>query len=189
MLSIGFAKFVRNVSFACSRKESFWTMLSGLLFLQCVGMITARAQFAEAIGFAVPIDTIRSSLPTLLEGKQTPHAYLGLRMKTGSKELAGKYNGSSPQGTAGDFKGVLVEGVMNCSPAAAAGVRKGDIITSIRAANHPEIRVTRIEDVQKVVQTMHPRDRATVFIRRRRGERQTVAITAGDSQDIRNVSL
>jgi putative serine protease PepD len=69
---------------------------------------------SSGVGFAVPIDLVSGELSALESGKTVHHAYLGVS--------------SSDSTTA---TGALVGAVAPDSPAAAAGVRTGDIITAV----------------------------------------------------------
>merc|ERR1719453_2757914 len=46
---------------------------------QVIGIISIRAMFGEGIGFAIPIDSIRSALRDILHRRKVPRAYLGLK--------------------------------------------------------------------------------------------------------------
>jgi putative serine protease PepD len=63
------------------------------------------------IGFAAPIDAAKASASTIIAGGTVQHAYMGVRV------------GNAPNG--GAKIGLVVAG----SPAAAAGLKKGDVIT------------------------------------------------------------
>lgn len=63
------------------------------------------------IGFAAPIDAAKTSAMTIIAGGTVQHAYMGVRI------------GDSPTG--GAKVGLVVAG----SPAAAAGLKKGDVVT------------------------------------------------------------
>merc|ERR1711908_214610 len=43
--------------------------------------------FGEGIGFAIPMDSIRACLSSLLQKKKVPHAYMGVKMSTVTPEL------------------------------------------------------------------------------------------------------
>jgi putative serine protease PepD len=73
----------------------------------------AASQSSSGVGFAVPIDLVRSELSQLERGAQVSHAYLGIET-----------------GNSSDGKGALVGGVQGGGPAAAAGLRSGDVVTA-----------------------------------------------------------
>lgn len=49
---------------------------------EVIGMISMRALFGEGIGFAIPVDSIRSALPSLISKKKVPRPYIGVKMKS-----------------------------------------------------------------------------------------------------------
>merc|ERR1740121_980103 len=53
---------------------------------EVIGVISMRALHGEGIGFAIPADSIRSALPSLLQKKKVPRSYLGIKMSAGSSE-------------------------------------------------------------------------------------------------------
>lgn len=71
---------------------------------------------STGVGFAVPIDLIRSELSRLERGEPVAHAYLGV---------------GTASGGADGRSGALVESVIAGTPAAAAGLRQGDLITAL----------------------------------------------------------
>jgi putative serine protease PepD len=73
---------------------------------------------ATGVGFAVPIDIVKTQLSQLERGATVAHAYLGV--------ASGQSITSQP--------GALVESVASGSPAAAAGLRAGDLITAINGS-------------------------------------------------------
>jgi serine protease Do len=93
-----------------------------------VGINTAiqRAELAEGIGFAIPINEARKAAEELRSGGSVKRGYLGISMNTtGLNDKARAYY-KLP-----DSNGVIVADVTEKSPAAAAGVRKNDIIRKI----------------------------------------------------------
>ncbi len=99
---------------------------------EVIGINTAIRPDANGIGFAIPIDKARSITNTLAAGKQVPHPYIGVQMRTLTPELAQR-NNSNPNSpfTIPEVKGVLVVRVLPNTPAEAAGLRLGDVITAI----------------------------------------------------------
>ncbi|MEM7757310.1 MAG: HhoA/HhoB/HtrA family serine endopeptidase [Cyanobacteria bacterium P01_A01_bin.40] len=99
---------------------------------EVIGINTAIRPDANGIGFAIPIDKARSITNTLAAGKQVPHPYIGVQMRTLTPELAQR-NNRNPNSpfTIPEVEGVLVVRVLPNTPAEAAGLRLGDVITSI----------------------------------------------------------
>ncbi len=99
---------------------------------EVIGINTAIRPDANGIGFAIPIDQARSITNTLAAGKQVPHPYIGVQMLTLTPELAQK-NNSNPNSPFAipEVEGVLIVRVLPSTPAEAAGLRLGDVITAI----------------------------------------------------------
>ena len=99
---------------------------------EVIGINTAIRPDANGIGFAIPIDKARSITNTLAAGKQVPHPYIGVQMRTLTPELAQR-NNQNPNSpfTIPEVEGVLIVRVMPGTPAESAGLRIGDAITAI----------------------------------------------------------
>ncbi|MEL6788823.1 MAG: trypsin-like peptidase domain-containing protein, partial [Cyanobacteria bacterium J06607_15] len=99
---------------------------------EVIGINTAIRPDANGIGFAIPIDQAREITDTLAAGRQVPHPYVGVQMRTLTPELA-RRNNSNPNSpfTIPEVPGVLVLRVLPNTPAEAAGLRLGDVITAI----------------------------------------------------------
>ena len=76
---------------------------------------------SAGVGFAIPINMIKSVLPTLLKGEKVTRGMLGVEIQEVTPELA-KQLGLS------EAKGALVAQATEDSPAAKAGVKAGDVI-------------------------------------------------------------
>lgn len=99
---------------------------------EVIGINTAIRADAEGIGFAIPIDTARDITDRLARGETIPHPYIGIRMITLTPSLAKEYN-SDPNSLLRfpEIEGVLVVEIVPNSPAARAGFRRGDVVTTI----------------------------------------------------------
>jgi len=115
---------------------------------QVVAMNTAIIRGAQGLGFAIPMNTVQRIAQELIAKGRVDHPYLGVQMVTLTPE-----NKERLKNIAGDRlnltadEGVLLVEIVPRSPAAAAGLRPGDVIKSIN--NQP---VTKIEQVQKLVE-------------------------------------
>jgi S1-C subfamily serine protease len=113
----------------------------------------------SGVGFAVPVDEIKRSLPALKRGEDPERAFLGV-----SSTVA-------PDG------GALIDAVVEGGPAARAGLRSGDTIVEI--ASQP---VREPDDVSGVVNSRRPGDEVRV-VAERDGERRTLTVTLGEQPE------
>lgn len=114
---------------------------------EVVGINTAiisRSGGSQGIGFAIPSNTVRMALESLLKQGRIIRGYLGIQTRA-----------LQPGQTVQENNGVVVDQVVAGSPAAEAGLQKGDIIQKFN--NHdvkdfPELRtlVSQVEPNRKV---------------------------------------
>lgn len=91
---------------------------------QVIGVNVATAGGADNISFAIPINVVKEALDNFDKTGQFERAYLGVRYKMISKDLA--LLNEVPEGA------YVVE-VMAGSPAATASLKEGDIITKLNS--------------------------------------------------------
>ncbi|HEY9672667.1 MAG TPA: HhoA/HhoB/HtrA family serine endopeptidase [Waterburya sp.] len=115
---------------------------------EVIGINTAIRADAMGIGFAIPINQAKAISARLAQGQKIQHPYLGVRMATLTPEVAADNNRdpNSPF-TIPEVNGVLVVQVLPSSPAAAAGLRRGDIIIAINGQT-----VTSAAQLQRIVE-------------------------------------
>merc|ERR1712146_577039 len=80
---------------------------------------------------AIPINKALSAYNVLKDGKKPSHAYFGLEVMTLSPDWARIHNDDPNVQRLPELHGALVVRVIPQSPAAEAGIRKHDIITSV----------------------------------------------------------
>jgi len=97
-----------------------------------IGINTAIRADANGIGFAIPIDKVKVIKDTLAKGGVVPHPYVGIQMVTLTPELAQR-NNQDPNSTftIPEVKGVLVLRVIENTPAALGGLRRGDVVVAV----------------------------------------------------------
>ncbi|MDH5714356.1 MAG: Do family serine endopeptidase [Candidatus Aminicenantes bacterium] len=88
---------------------------------EVIGINTLIVAMRENLGFAIPINMAKKILPDLMKGKVT-YGYLGITPQELTPELAEMMKLPSTEGT-------LVGDVQEGTPAAEAGLQKGDVIT------------------------------------------------------------
>ncbi|MDB9460850.1 trypsin-like peptidase domain-containing protein, partial [Dolichospermum circinale CS-545/17] len=115
---------------------------------EVIGINTAIRADAMGIGFAIPIDKAKAIATQLQRNGKVAHPYLGVQMVTLTPELA-KQNNSDPNSMLmiPEVKGVLVLRVVPNSPAAIAGIRRGDVIVQI-----DNKAITSAEQLQSIVE-------------------------------------
>ncbi len=110
-----------------------------------VGINTAIAQTAEGIGFAIPINIARPIMQQALAGQDLVRPWIGVYYRALTPALAKEFSLPVEQGawlTAQDEQtGQSIDPIVPTSPAAAAGLQDGDIITAVDGtaidADHP----------------------------------------------------
>jgi S1-C subfamily serine protease len=115
---------------------------------EVIGINTAIRAEAQGIGFAIPIDKAKQIKDALARGEKISHPYIGIRMISLTPEIA-KQSNSDPNSpfTVPEINGVLVVQVMPDSPAAAAGLRRADVIAEVDGQP-----VTTAEKLQSAVE-------------------------------------
>lgn len=89
-----------------------------------IGINTAINASAQGIGFAIPADTVREVVDTLITDGKISRPFMGVYLQNNTSELA-EYLGLSSDA------GAIVAGVVPGSPAEKAGLGEGDVILKI----------------------------------------------------------
>jgi putative serine protease PepD len=116
-----------------------------------------NAEQSSGVGFAVPIDLVKSSLKTLEAGGKVQHAYVGI--------ATGATSSAAP--------GAAVSGVTAGGPADRAGLRTGDVVTALGGTA-----VADSNDLVAAVAAHRPGDKVTVTVKRGSATRQ-LTVTLG----------
>lgn len=143
---------------------------------QVIGVNTAVAADAEGIGFAIPINAAKGLLKQVLAGKEPQRAYLGVRYVPINAELAKKYNLKVTEG-AYIMSESRAEAVVAGSPAAKAGIKKGDVITKIN-----DVQVGSRGSVSSLVAEYAPGDTIEITLVRD-GKEHVVRVTLAAYSD------
>lgn len=99
---------------------------------EVIGINTAIRADANGIGFAIPINKAIELKDRLARGEAIAHPYLGVQIATLTPEIARRNNEDLNSGMyLPEMDGVLVIRVIPDTPAADAGLRRGDIILEV----------------------------------------------------------
>ncbi|BAU11290.1 peptidase S1 and S6, chymotrypsin/Hap [Leptolyngbya sp. NIES-3755] len=145
---------------------------------EVIGINTAIRADAMGIGFAIPINKAKSIKDALARGEKISHPYLGVQMTTLTPEIA-RQNNSDPNSAfeVPEVNGVIVVRVLPNSPAAIAGIRRGDVITEIDGKP-----LTKAEQLQELVESTKLGQSLKVQVRRN-GQMQQLAVKPAELQD------
>lgn len=124
---------------------------------ELIGINTAIYAKAQGIGFAIPISKARKTISDLIKYGEVMQPWIGVTVQNINKRLARylKFSGKT---------GVLVKAVYKNSPAKKAGIRDGDIITSIGS-----IKINSDEDYYTVMRGFAAGDILNIHIWRNNG--------------------
>ncbi|MEL7141143.1 MAG: HhoA/HhoB/HtrA family serine endopeptidase [Cyanobacteria bacterium J06643_4] len=111
---------------------------------EVIGMNTAIRANAQGLGFAIPIETAKRISDQLFETGEVQHPYLGIKMVNLDEEMRDRINQDSDINVRiTETQGVVIVRVLENTPAAAAGLKKGDIIKEIDG--EPVLDVTDVQ--------------------------------------------
>jgi serine protease Do len=91
---------------------------------EVIGINTAIFQQAQGIGFAIPVNRVRRVVEDLVRYGEVVPAWLGLELQDLNPRLAAHFGLAEP-------RGALVAEVMEMSPAAEAGVKRGEVVLAV----------------------------------------------------------
>ena len=140
---------------------------------QVIGINTAVNQEAQGIGFAIPIDVAKPIMAQALAGEDLQRPWIGVYFVPVTKQLAEDENLPVDQGVLIDSSSPDVPAVFPDSPAAAAGLEAGDIITAVNGDA-----VNAGDDLAEHVLQHAPGDTITLSVRRG-GDELDVEVTLG----------
>jgi len=145
---------------------------------EVIGINTAIRAGAMGIGFAIPVNTVKEISNQLAQGKKVAHPYVGIQMVTLTPDIA-KENNNDPNSNflVPEINGVLVIKVFPDTPAAAAGVRRGDVVIAIDGQQ-----VKSAEQLQRVVENSGV-DQVIQIKLRRGNQTKTIPVRTGELQN------
>lgn len=136
------------------------------------GSSTSSANVAEGLGFAIPINTVKTVTAQLIQSGNVPRPFLGVATRPISLQISSYYNLRDPNGNLLQ-NGALVVQVQSGSAADKAGLQPGDVITAINN--------TTIDDtspLENVLLTFKPGDTVNIQVVRN-GQAITLKATLG----------
>ncbi len=142
-----------------------------------IGMNTAMIPFAQGVGFAIPINTIKWVTQQILEKGRVIRPWLGISGANMNQAIARRYDLPADSG-------VLVVEVDGRGPAYEAGMRVGDVI--IQIGTHS---VSKMKDVLEALSKLSIKEEVEIGFIRMNAKRKALLrlkenpITAAPSRD------
>jgi S1-C subfamily serine protease len=142
---------------------------------EVIGINTAIRPDAMGIGFAIPVNTAKAISSQLARGEQIAHPFLGIRMATLTAQLA-QQNNRDPNSPfiVPEIDGVLVVQVIPNSPAATAGLRRGDVVVEIDGRS-----VTTADQLQRIVENSGVNQVLQIKVQRGK-QTETLSVRTGE---------
>jgi len=128
--------------------------------------IYSRSGGSLGIGFAIPVSTARMVMEGLVKDGQVTRGWIGVEPNELSSELAETFGVKAE-------RGVIITGVLQNGPAALAGVRPGDVISSVAGKD-----VANVSELLSAVAALKP-GTPSQFRLQRREQQLDVDVTPG----------
>lgn len=120
-----------------------------------VGINTLVLERTQGLSFSIPINTLKSILPQLVERGRVTRGFLGVQTRDVNSDVRGALK--LPPGA----QGVLVERAERGTPAARAGLRKDDVITAVD--NQP---ITSYVQFNRIIASKAPGTKVAIQVMR-----------------------
>jgi serine protease Do len=139
---------------------------------EAIGINTAINPSGQGIGFAIPINLARHVADQLVAHGKVRRAMMGVNLADLTPEIAEGF------GIASNTQGVVVQTVMDNSPAAKAGLKRNDVIVQFDGQSVSDLQKFRL----RVADT--PSGRAVPVVVLRDGKRMSFNVTLDDREKL-----
>jgi serine protease Do len=142
-----------------------------------IGVNTRKLSGSDSIGFAIPVDTVKMVVDAILAEGRVRRSWIGVDLQ----EMLSKTDDPAQ-------RGVVVADVNPVGPAAAAGIRPGDVLEAVGGA---EVHARYPEELATVRQRIAnlPVGQPAEFRVRRDGETATLTIETEELSDVRGQEI
>ena len=135
--------------------------------------IYSRSGGNMGIGFAVPVSTATQIMAALIKDGKVTRGWIGVEPRPLTAEIAESFGIAKDKSTGALPQGVLINGVLQNSPAAKAGIQPGDLI--LKVAGHV---VADVPEMLTRVAALKPGEAASLSIQRS-GKLIEIQVTPG----------
>ena len=135
--------------------------------------IYSRSGGNMGIGFAVPVSTATQIMAALIKDGKVTRGWIGVEPRPLTPEIAESFGIAKDKSTGALPQGVLINGVLQNSPAAKAGIQPGDLI--LKVAGHA---VADVPEMLTRVAALKPGEAARLSVQRN-GKLIDIQVTPG----------
>jgi serine protease Do len=132
-----------------------------------IGMNTAIIPQAQGLGFAVAINPIKHTVEDIVAHRPVTHPWLGVAMLDLNQEIAQQLHVPVQQG-------VVISNVLSGAPAADAGLKSGDVITTFNGA-----KIANTDDIRRAIESTRVGDSVPLTLYRG-SDRREVTVKIGN---------
>lgn len=133
-------------------------------------MILSPGGGSAGVAFAIPADTVKAVIPQLKDRGAVTRGWIGAEVQSITPDIAESLAVNNPHGA-------IVVSVQDNGPAAKAGLRSGDVISSLR--NEP---IKSANELTKKIHVMAPGSSAQLTVLRQ-GKESSLSVTLGRLPD------
>ncbi|MCK1711325.1 MULTISPECIES: trypsin-like peptidase domain-containing protein [unclassified Bradyrhizobium] len=137
-------------------------------------MIISPSGGSVGVAFAIPADAVKTVIPQLKDKGTVTRGWMGVEVQSVTAELADSLGGS-------DLHGAIVARVQENGPAASAGLRTGDVITSVNGEQ-----IKNASELTRKIQATAPGSRIQIAMLRQ-GKVNPLSVTVGQLPNEPNV--
>ena len=123
--------------------------------------IYSRSGGSMGIGFAIPVTTAKQVMESIVKDGVVTRGWIGVEPQELTPELAETFNLKMGKDAKDVLAGVIITGVLQNGPAAQAGIKPGDVITTVAAKQ-----VSNVSELLGSVAALKPGTPAKFAIRR-----------------------
>ncbi len=138
-----------------------------------IGITTMMIPYAQGMGFAIPINTVKKIAQEILENGRVSRRWIGISGIDVTPQLARRYNLQAESG-------FLVAEVVPRSPAEYAGMRNGDVVVG---ADGTEVKHTK--DLLMAISKVGPGGKVSIDVNRM-GRRGTLEVRTSEAPPVPN---
>ena len=135
--------------------------------------IYSRSGGNLGIGFAVPVSTATQIMASLIKDGKVTRGWIGVEPRPLTAEIAESFGIEKDKSTGALPQGVLINGVLQNSPAAKAGIQPGDLILKVGG----EV-VSDVPEMLTRVAALKPGETASLSVQRN-GKLMEIRVTPG----------